>query len=144
MFYVLRHYNKSSISTSLWFLLNLQKDVISTQKQPSCKKWYCTVLSKIASMKKVVKCRWWLRNGCDGRSVTKIFKATIQVNFVPIPSEAGLRQHKFSWIVGIKIFATDLPSQSFLGRHLYFTAFFILAILHRAAPFFTAWLFLIR
>ena len=42
----------------------------------------------------------------------------------------------------IKIFVSDLPSQPFLGRHLYFTTFFILAILHRATPFFTAWLFL--
>ena len=42
----------------------------------------------------------------------------------------------------IKIFVIDLASQPFLGRHLYITTFFILAILHRAAPFFTARLFL--
>jgi len=35
-------------------------------------------------MKKVVKyCTGWQpRNGCDGRSVKKIFKMTIQENFV--------------------------------------------------------------
>jgi len=51
----------------------------------------------------------------------KILVTTIQVNFVLIPSEAGMRQHKFTWIVIIKIFVTNLPSQPFLGRHLYFT-----------------------
>ena len=28
-------------------------------------------LYKMASTEKVVKYRWWPRNGCDGRSVTK-------------------------------------------------------------------------
>jgi len=65
---------------------NLQKDVISTQKQPSCKKG--AALCKMASIKIVVKYRWRPRNGCDGRSVTKILITIIQVNFVPIPSEA--------------------------------------------------------
>ena len=64
------------------------------------------------------------------------------MNFVLIPSEAGMRQHKFTWIVVIKIFVTDLPSQPFLGHHLYFTTFFTLAILHSATFFFTAWLLL--
>ena len=34
-------------------------------------------LCKMASMKKVVKYRWQPRNGCDGRSVTKILMTTI-------------------------------------------------------------------
>ena len=34
----------------------------------------------MASMKKVVKYKWQLRNDCDGRSVT-ILMTTIQVNF---------------------------------------------------------------
>ena len=87
-------------------LYNLQKDVISTQKQPSCKK-KCAALCKMPSMKKVF---------------------------------ARMRQHKFIWIVVIKIFVTDLPSQPFLGCHpVFYNFFFILAILHRAAPFPTAW-----
>jgi len=42
---------------------------------------------------KVVKSRWWPRNGCDGRSMTKkiYLVTTIQVNFVVIFSEAGMR-----------------------------------------------------
>ena len=39
---------------------------------------------------------------------------------------------KFTWIVVINIFATDLLLQPFLGCHLYFTTFFLLA---RATPF---------
>ena len=88
----------------------------------------------MASMKKVVKYRWQPRNGCDGKSVKKILIATIQVNFVPIPSEAGMRQHTFTWIVVMKIFVTGQPSQLFLDRHLYFTT---LAILQTAAPFYS-------
>jgi len=37
---------------------------------------------------KVVKSRWQPRNGCDGWSMAI---TTIQVNFVLIPSEAGIR-----------------------------------------------------
>jgi len=41
---------------------------------------------------KVVKFRWLPRNGCDGWSMTKKLKfTTIQLNFVLIPSEAGMR-----------------------------------------------------
>ena len=32
---------------------------------------------------------------CDGRSRAKILLMTIQVNLVPIPSEARVRQQKF-------------------------------------------------
>jgi len=50
-------------------LYNLQKDVISTQKQPSCKKG--AALCKMAGMKK----KLWNTGGgqemADGRSVTK-------------------------------------------------------------------------
>ena len=58
---------------------------ISTQKQSSCKKG--AVLCKMTSMKKVVKYRWQLRNDCDGSSGTKNLIMTIQVKFVPTPSE---------------------------------------------------------
>jgi len=37
-------------------------------------------LCKMTNIKKVVKYRWWPRNGCDGKSVTKILITTIQVN----------------------------------------------------------------
>ena len=63
-----------------------------------------TVYGKKARMKKGMKCRWRPRN-------SKILITTNQVNSVPITSEAGMRQHKFTWVVVIKISATDLPSQ---------------------------------
>jgi len=34
------------------------------------------------------------------------------MNFVLIPSEAGMSQHKFTWIVVIKIFAINLYHRS--------------------------------
>ena len=102
--------NKSSISTgynlnillNFFFLqqrkttqLNLQKDVIPAQKQPSCKRG-CSSICKIASVKKVVKYRWWPRNGSIGRPGTNISITTIQVNYVSIPSETEMRQHKIT------------------------------------------------
>ena len=50
--------------------VDLQKDVVFTQSNQAVKK--SVALCKMASMKKVVKYRWWPRNGCDGRSVAKI------------------------------------------------------------------------
>ena len=65
------------------------------------------------------------------------------MNFVLIRSEAGMRQHKLTWIVVIKFFSHQLiPSQPFLGHPLWFHNFFTLAILNRAALFFTVGLFL--
>jgi len=57
-------------------LYNLQKDVNSLAVKKSA------ALCKMASMKKVVKYRWRPRNGCDGRSVTKILITAIQMNCV--------------------------------------------------------------
>ena len=58
------------------------------------------------------------------------------MNFVLIPSEAGMRQHKLTWIVVIKIFAINLYHHSyFLAAPFDPTTFFTLAILNRAAPF---------
>ena len=74
--------------------------------------------------------RWWPRNGYDGRWMVTILIMAIQVNFVPRPSGT-----KFTWIVVIKIFTINLPSQPFLGCHLGFHIFFHLAFL-RAALFF--------
>ena len=49
----------------------------------------------------------------------KILITTIQVNLMPNPSGGGN-----SRIVVIKLFAINLPSQPFLGRHLGFYIFF--------------------
>jgi len=118
--------------------------VISTQKQPGCKKKGAP-LFKMSSMKEVVKSKgvakkwlWWYR------LMAKILLTIIQVNFVLNPSEAGMRQHKLTWIVVIKIFSINLYHHShFLAASFDFTTFFILVILNRAAPF-TARLFLSR
>jgi len=45
-------------------LYNLQKYVISIQKQPGCKKG--AALFKKYQCENVVKSMGWLRNGCDG------------------------------------------------------------------------------
>ena len=61
----------------------------------------------MASVKKVVKSKgaakkwlWWYR------LMAKFLIITIEVNFLLIPSKAGMRQHKLTRIVVIKI----LPS----------------------------------
>ena len=83
-------------------------------------------LCKMASMKEAVKYRWQPRNGCDDRSVTKILITTIQVNIVLISNEAGMRQHKFTWMVIIKILSQTYHHSHFLAATcMYFTTFFI-------------------
>ena len=97
------------------------------------------------SMKKLWNQRWQPTSGCDGRVMAKCLITTIQVNMVPIPSEAWRRQHKFAWIAVIKNFAIILPSQLATSRppslisQLFHAVFFAWA-----APFFTDWLFLCR
>jgi len=68
------------------------------------------------------------------------------VNFVLIPSEAGIQQHNLTKIVVIKILPSTytIMHSHFLAAAFDFTTFFTLAILNRAAPFFTARLFLSR
>jgi len=67
------------------------------------------------------------------------WQQSIQVNFVLIPSEAEMRQHELTWILGLKIFAIslglchDLPSQ--FGRLFLISQLFTLAVLNKAAPF---------
>ena len=39
--------------------------------------------------------------------MAKILIKTIQVNFALIPGEAGMKQHKSTWIVVIKLFAIN-------------------------------------
>jgi len=81
-------------------------------------------LCKIVSMKKVVKYRWKPRNGCDSRSMTKYNNEN---SGYLISASLGIGT-KFTWIIVVKIFVTDLPSQPFLGHHLHFTAFSMVAI----------------
>ena len=77
-----------------------------TQKQPYAFELQKKVWPSLAALhtqdgqgEKVVKSRWWPRNGCDGPPMGKNLM-TIQVNFVLIPSEG----HKETRIVVIKIF----------------------------------------
>ena len=91
---------------------------LSNPKQPSCKK--SVQPSKRLWWKKMWNPRWRPRNGCDGRLMVKILITTIQVNF----DAAWSIGTKFTWIVVIKIFTINLPSQPFLGRHLGFHIFF--------------------
>ena len=60
----------------------------------------------VQSVKKLWNQRGWSRNGCDGIGWWQV--TTIRVNFVLIPSEAGMRQYKLTWIVGIEIFSINL------------------------------------
>ena len=119
----------------------LQKEVIFTQKQPGCKKRCSPVYSfflslflfKMASVKKAKgvakKWLWWCR-------LMAKFLLTIQMNFVLIPGEARMRQHKLTRIIVIKIFAINLHHHShFLADPFNFPTFSTLAILNGAAPF---------
>ena len=47
--------------------MKLQKEVISSQKQPSCKKGAASI--KNHGEKKMRNQKWWPRNGCDGRLI---------------------------------------------------------------------------
>ena len=111
---------------------------ISNPKQPSCKK--SVRPSKRLWWKKMWNPRWRPRNGCDGRLMVKILITIIQVNF----GAAWSIGTKFTWIVVIKIFTINLPSQPFLGRHLGFHIFFHHSLFEGRTLFFTAWLFWIR
>jgi len=101
--------------------MQLQKEVISIQKQQAVKK-RCG--PKMPEWKKMWNQRWRPRYGCDNSSMAKILITTIQMNLVSSPSETWRRTHKFTWIVVIKIFSIELLSQPFLGCHLWFYIFF--------------------
>ena len=103
-------------------VINYKKRWNLHKKQPNCLK-RCSPCEKTA-WKKLWNQRWRPRSGCDGRIMAKFLIITIQVNLVPIPSEAGRRQHKFAWIVIIKNFAIILASQPLLGHQLWFHNFF--------------------
>ena len=98
----------------------------------------------MASMKKGMKYRSRPRNGCDGRSVTKILIMTIQMNLCYlIPFHYKLVQNSRKLSLIIKFLSLTYHDSHFLAATCkYFTTFFILAILQRVAPFFTVWLFL--
>jgi len=107
--------------------MQLQKEVKSNPKQPSCKKdvW----LPKKAIMKKDVKSKVAAKKWFDGRLMAKILIMTIQVNlFCLLHILLGFGT-KFTWIAVIKIFAISLPSSHFLAATLDFTSFFTMAFL---------------
>jgi len=85
--------------------------------------------------KKMWNPRWQLRNGCDGRLIAKILIMAIQVNLCCLIHTSLGFSTKFIWIAAIKIFAINLPSQPFLGRHLGFHIFFLLG----GCTFFYSW-----
>ena len=92
-------------------------------------------LFKMASVKSKGAAKKWLR-------WYRLIK-TIQVNLCCLIPASLRISTKFTWIVFIKIFAINLYHRShFLAIPFDFTTFFILAILNRAASFFTARLFL--
>jgi len=112
----------------------LQKDVISTQKQPGCKKKVRPSLIWPVG-KKLQNQRGQLRNGCDGIGWWQILITTIQVNCVLIPSEAGMRQHKLTRTVIIKILPSSYTITAIFWLPLWFHNFFTLAIFNWATPF---------
>ena len=87
------------ICKKTWYLLK--------SMQPSCKEG--ATLYKMARIKKSCDSQ---KNGCDGRLVTKILLTTIQVNFVPIPSEPTqihLNCHYFNFYHWSTITAISWP-----------------------------------
>jgi len=73
-----------------WYYIYLLKNILAVKKSAA--------LFKIASVKKVGNQNGQPRNGCDGthKLMEKNLITTIQVNFVLIPGEAGMKQHKFT------------------------------------------------
>ena len=105
--------------------------MISNQKQPSCKKRGQP--PKKPGWKKMWIQRWQPRK--DGGLMAKILITTIQVNLCSLLQVSLGFSTKFTWIVVIKSFAINLPSQPFLGRHLWFHIFFSPWLFWRPHPF---------
>jgi len=114
----------------------ITKEVKSNQKHPSCKKKSVRPRRR-PLWKKMWNLRWWPRNGCDGKLIAKILITTIQVNLML--NLIWRRQHKFTWIVIIKIFAINLlyHHSRFLAATLDFTSFFTMAFLGVAHFFYS-------
>jgi len=98
-------------------------------------------LFKMANVKKVVKLKGvakkWL---CWYRLIAKNLITIIQVNFVLIPGEAGMRQHKLTCIVVTKIFAINLYHHShFSAAPFNFTTFFHTGHFKQGRTFFCSW-----
>jgi len=107
--------------------MQLQKEVKSNLKQPSCKK-NC-VAPKRPLLKKMWNPRWRPRNGCDGRLMAKFLITTIQVNLVPNPSETRRRQHNSPELLLLKILPLAYHHSHFLAATLDFTSFSTMAFL---------------
>ena len=114
--------------------------MISTQKQPGYKN--STPLFKMASVKKVVKSKgaakkwlWWCSNNNSLGEFCADSKLTWIVLLLKILPSTYTKEYYLH---------LPIPSQPFLGHTLWFHSFFTLAILNRAALFFTARLFLSR
>jgi len=102
--------------------MQLQTEVKSNPKQPSCKK-SCGPKKAIVKKKKWNP-RWQPRNGCDGRLMTKFLITTIQVNLVPNPSETwegNANSHELSLLKILPL------ACHFLAATLNFTSFFTIA-----------------
>jgi len=115
--------NKNKHVICQLYNIQLRKEVKSNPKQPSCKKSMWPPRMQLWNPK------WQPRNGCDGRLKAKILITTIPMNLVPNHSETWRRQHRFTWIIVIKILAFSLPSQPFLGYHIGFHIIFHNSIL---------------
>jgi len=85
---------------AIYSICNYKKKWNLFQNSPAVKK--CAAPKK-AIVKKDVKFKVSAKKWLDGRLIAKILITTIQVNFEPNPSEMWRRQHKFTWIVVIKI-----------------------------------------
>jgi len=69
------------------------------------------------------------------KSIAKILIMTFQVNLVLNHSEIWRRQHKFTWIVIIKIFSSSIPPKPFLGLLFGFHMFFFVTAFYEATHF---------
>ena len=69
--------------------------------------------------KKVMKSKRWKRNGCDGIGYFNYNNS----DFVLIPSEVGMRQHKLTCTVVIKNFAINLTITAISRPPLWFQNF---------------------
>jgi len=90
----------------LYTVCNYKKKWNLIQNSPAVKKSVRPL--KKAIVKKDVKSKVAVKKWLDDRLMAKILITTIQVNLVPNPSETWRRQHKFTWIVVIEIFAISL------------------------------------
>ena len=98
---------------------------------------------KMHNVKKVAKAKVaakkWLWLWFDSKNLIK----TIQANFVLIPSKAGMRPHRFTWIVITEFLPLNYHHSHFLATILDFTTFSQGTFSIEPHFFFTARLFLV-